>query len=280
MRYLVLPRLRIQRANALATPWLLGTCPLFAVAMLGHALGREWAVQPVAVGLIHHDAQLLAEEPLPLGYGGRSPQQFRAASFIDKSDYSSKSEHALALQPTASAHLELSVVLAFEDQTPSLSLVPETLRSKRVAGGLIISHEAPFFCESIEGPSGVVARVRQGFWVVDKSHALDPTNRLESLMDHVSPPAPAPSSIRATDAKPNRAWCAPAVLGYATLTTFEQREGVREDAPHAFAEPLVGLVEYISIRREEQPEQLFWKGQWMRPDVFALLPTTHQSTQV
>jgi len=78
---------------------------------------------------------------------------------------------------------------------------------------------------------------------------------------------------------PERKWLLPAVMGYATITPFAQRVGVREDVPHAFAEPLVGLVHYKSVRQVQEDDSLFWSGSWIRDDVFVVTshPISHFS---
>lgn len=267
MEYLVLPRIRVQRANAMATPWAVTLTPVFACSLFAHALGRDIGKQPMAVGLIHHDAQLLAEEFGKGGYG-LYPQQFRAATYIDSADYSSKNKYALSLQPTVSMNLELSLVLLFEDQ-PSLKKVNIALRQRRIAGGLIIDYDEPVTKDTLEG---AIRTLSGGFFVVDRSEELRTANgtsgkgRIETLLSLVNDP-PADGE--------KRRWLSPAVMGYAALTDFEIRGGVRDNRPHAFSEPLVGLIEYHSVAQhkklsghEQKESPCFWRSKWLGDDVF------------
>lgn len=277
MNYLIIPRIRVQRANALTTPWLISACPVFAATMLGHALGRDTGIFPTGVALVHHHADLLAESHLPKGYGNIFPQQYRAASLIDKADYVGQSV-SLSLQPTSSVDLEVSLVMAFAAGAPGPGQITSALRQRRLAGGLIVGHGKVVVCDSLYGEYGVCRALRTGFWTVDQSNKLDPADRLGSLLNLVYPPTPPhpDAELLATDraaSKPDKkAWLTPAVLGYAMLTAFEQREGVREGVPHAFAEPLVGLVEYRSSRHleEESSTNLFWSGQWHDQDAYVV----------
>lgn len=270
MRYLLIPHIEVQRANALATAWAITMTPVFACTLFAHALGRDIGIQPAAVAIIHHDAQFLAESDLPKGYGDY-PHQFRAATYIDDKDYSSKNKHALSLQPTASMHLEISLLLLFADTCPSLHQVKTALSQRRIAGGLITHHGKPSIYESFEAS---LKAIHHGFFVIDQSHELVSTDqgRLETLLSLVNDPTPEGESRR---------WLSPAVLGYATLTPFEARTNARENAPHAFAEPLVGLVAYQSIRQitaqglaATAQFPCFWRGHWPRNDVFI----THAAT--
>jgi CRISPR-associated protein Csy2 len=78
--------------------------------------------------------------------------------------------------------------------------------------------------------------------------------------------APAP-----TDATPpivaRMSWLAPAVLGYAMTTEPAHRAGVRGDHEHAFAEPLIGLVQFVSQRQHTGPVP-WWRHGWSADDVF------------
>jgi hypothetical protein len=61
----------------------------------------------------------------------------------------------------------------------------------------------------------------------------------------------------------------PTALGYLTITEFQNRKNVRGGLPHAFAEPLVGMVQYQALRRAGIP---IWKA--ANPDAQTFLVTT------
>lgn len=79
-----------------------------------------------------------------------------------------------------------------------------------------------------------------------------------------SAPAPAES---AAPALTRMSWLAPAVLGYAMTTEPAHRAGVRGDHEHAFAEPLIGLVQFVSQRQHAGPVP-WWRHGWSADDVF------------
>jgi len=289
MKYCIIPHLQIQRANALATPAFVYPATPFAATMMAHALGRKLGTQPLAIGILHYDAQLLAEE----FYGQVAPQQFRGSTFIDAKDYSSKNKHALSLQPTASMHLSLSLVLLFDDACPSASRVTEALQECRLAGGLIVSHQDIEIVSSFAASSeSVMSNLRYGFWLQDQSSLLteQAKGRAKSLFDYIGfqpkessqsneLPEDGPVVKKEVAHQTEPQWLLPAVMGYATITPFAQRVGVREDVPHAFAEPLVGLVHYKSVRQVQEDDSLFWSGSWIRDDVFVVTshPISHFS---
>ena len=71
---------------------------------------------------------------------------------------------------------------------------------------------------------------------------------------------------------PGTGWLAPAVLGYAATTAYARRVGVRADFLHAFAEPLVGLVQFVSVRQWRSRRQgvPWWRHGWIADDVFVV----------
>lgn len=72
------------------------------------------------------------------------------------------------------------------------------------------------------------------------------------------------------EAAPGGGWVIPATLGYASLTGFAARGGAREGKPHAYAEPLVGLVQYVTLRDWAERPLPLWHGHWPREDVFVV----------
>lgn len=66
----------------------------------------------------------------------------------------------------------------------------------------------------------------------------------------------------------SESWIVPTTLGYAPLTEFADRIGAREGCPHAYAEPLVGLVQYVSVNHYAEPAPPLWRHAWLPNDVF------------
>lgn len=262
MIYLYLPRIRVQAANAHATSWVINTTPMMAINMFGHNLGRKLEVFPTGVAVIHHDAQLLGESEGKGFYGKLRPQQRRGASFIDAEDYSDKNKHALSLQPTASCHLTVSLVLSFEEPF-DLEEVEEFLSTARIAGGQIISWDNPAVFH--DEPS-LRKALKLGYWIVERQDLLegqeDPLAAVIQTIGHKAEPVP-------EDALPNT-WITPTVLGYTTITGFQNRAGAREGYPHAFCESLVGLVQYVSVRKYGARPLPFWQHQWLNDEVFVI----------
>lgn len=277
MTYLLLPRLRIRAANALAGNAALSPAQVMACMLFGHNMGLGTGYRPSRMAILHHDAQLLGEYGSD-GFYDFHPQQRRGATFIDGVDYSSKNPHALSLQPTASCHLTLSLLFEVRG-SGGKDRVERFLRTARIAGGNIDGHgeiEAEDELDALHLP--------KGFWLIERSDLLQtdgsPADALitaigrkprkaetTAVRNPGDPPPPLPDS-----------WLAASVLGYAMTTPFETRAGVRQtddgETPlHAFCEPLLGLVQYVSTRDYGSRPIPFWEHTWLQDDVFVVRQT-------
>ena len=318
----VIPHIRVQGANLQTSGILLGGVPLMASTMFAHALARKLSVKDTGVIYIHHDRQDLGG----FAYGRFTPAQRRGSAFINKNDYSSKNPNALSLQPTASCHLHLSLVIRFDGRRrPRLADLQKLLMNSRFAGGQITSYgEAKWADDNEKTLKDVLGNtIKTGFVVLDRQDVLlayqqsQNLNRLQAFtrllaltkdgLNHAFGEHHGLSFLSATN------------LGYALLEDPKtDRTGVRQaytldndviETPHAYAEPLIGLVQYVSIRQllnfakvqpsddvdlseEEQepyqpqnpiaeplrqlsdnPQELFWQYQWQTHnggDVFLL----------
>jgi len=261
--------MRIQSANIQSTGWLLGGAPVVAAVLFAHALGRKHNFTVDGVVLIHHGRQLLGEEVNKVFH----PQQRRAAAYTftndPKRDYSSKNQQALSLQPTATGHLDITLVLSITGSC-SVEDVSETISTMKFAGGSItsvgkISTEDP----SEMSLTDICYEVRQkhggGFVVTERKDLLVvKAGASEGLVGQMRDALGTP--------KEGNTWIAPACLGYAFLSEATSRPGAREGYAHAVAEPLVGMIQYVSLRSPALEKQPFflWSARWVRSDVFVV----------
>jgi CRISPR-associated protein Csy2 len=277
MPYLLIPHLKVQAANIHSAGCLVGGAPIVAASLFSHALARELNNQDRGVVVIHHDRHDLGE----YAYGRFYPQQRRGAAFIGKNDYSSKNKHALSLQPTATAHLHLSLIIEF-DVLNQLEQVKAWLKHARFAGGQVTQFGELLlrddeWCAMDEAPHGfVLLDRRQWLHAHQQQHG---GNRLQALIHMLA---------HTDQARP---WLSAAVVGYAALEPTAWRGGVRENWPHAYAEPLIGLVQYVPLayflkhasadhQQTYQSGQIdvVWRRDWQsststlsQPDVFLML---------
>lgn len=277
--YVLLPRLEVRNANASATFWALSPEVVMATRQMAHALARrlDATEDEAGVAIVHHHVEMLGEK-LPKDRFFR-PQQRRGAVFINKADYPSGQGKSatLSMQPTASMHLRISVVLRFEaGAVLEQSDIEDFLRGGRLAGGQIIDH-GPI--ETFDSEAELRKRLKSGFLVFERSDLLQPAQDEQDLFDAMFRatarwPKPEGHSRANEGSADDTAWVVPATLGYAAITPFEHRDGARGGYPAAYVEPLVGLIQYRSIRQAADASLPFWD--YWRPDdtTFLIRQTT------
>jgi len=285
-RYVVIPRMRVQNANMQTNGVLLGGVPLFAANMFAHHLARQLGTQEEGIIYIHHDQQRLGGQ----AYGRFTPAQRRGAVFIGKKDYSSKNKYALSLQPTASCHLEFSLVIKFSSSRISPEKLTNILKRSRFAGGQIIEFlEITIHAEN--ELETALKKIKTGFAILDRQDLLieyqqrKQINRVQAFTQLLALKADA---LRTFFNDQNLSWISATNLGYALLEPLtDQRAGIRqaqdqETTAHAYAEPLTGIVQYFSLgeilRRNTEAEddswhnlqKLLWTYHWPQDDIFLL----------
>lgn len=285
-RYVVIPRMRVQNANMQTNGVLLGGVPLFAANMFAHHLARQLGTQEEGIIYIHHDQQHLGGQ----AYGRFTPAQRRGAVFIGKKDYSSKNKYALSLQPTASCHLEFSLVIKFSSSRISPEKLTNILKRSRFAGGQIIEF-LDITTHAENELETALKKIKTGFAILDRQDLLieyqqrKQISRVQAFTQLLALKADA---LRVFFNDQNLSWISATNLGYALLEPLtDQRAGIRqaqdqETTAHAYAEPLTGIVQYFSLgeilRKNTEAEddawhnlqKLLWTYHWPQDDIFLL----------
>lgn len=285
-RYVVIPRMRVQNANMQTNGVLLGGVPLFAANMFAHHLARQLGTQEEGIIYIHHDQQRLGGQ----AYGRFTPAQRRGAVFIGKKDYSSKNKYALSLQPTASCHLEFSLVIKFSSSRISPEKLTNILKGSRFAGGQIIEF-LDITTHAENELETALKKIKTGFAILDRQDLLieyqqrKQISRVQAFTQLLALKADA---LRVFFNDQNLSWISATNLGYALLEPLtDQRAGIRqaqdqETTAHAYAEPLTGIVQYFSLgdilRKNTEAEddawhnlqKLLWTYHWPQDDIFLL----------
>ncbi len=280
--YVVIPRLEVKNANAQPAWWMIGPPPITAYMGFAHALERHLGVRHNGIAIIHHDAQFPGE----FVSGTFRPAQFKAASFINEEDYNSHNPGSpiLSSQPTARCHLDCSLVLRFDEglSLDSASIAP-WLRGRRLAGGDILRHGDPVLLPYESDPEKVIRALKQTrrlLWsILDRKDLmvkgendkdpLDTLLRVTRRFKHDSgKKSVSEESQKFSSPEP---WLMPTTVGYAEISERKNRRQVRGNLPHAYAEPLVGLVQYKTLGRDTGLH--FWR--WSRPMPGVYLALAH-----
>ena len=294
--FIVIPYIKVQAANFQSSGLMMGGAPLIAAAMLSHNLARQLKTQDDGFYFIHHDMQRLGGE----AYGRFTPAQRRGAAFIGKTDYSSKNKYALSLQPTASCHLQFSLVIHFKKTAVSEKKISQILKRSKFAGGHILEFGQ---VKNFNDAQEALQQIRSGFLIRDRHDLLQSyqqayqVSRLQAFTQLLAHrPQAKNSDTPVLEHLPDEtlAWLSAATLGYALLEQpTAERSGIRhadaqEQTEHAYAEPLTGLIQYQSLNQilnetglqdsiypENYLDQLQWSHGWIQDDVFLLQQAQH-----
>ncbi|WP_313055861.1 type I-F CRISPR-associated protein Csy2 [Pseudomonas lopnurensis] len=283
---LVIPRLRVQNANAISSPLTHGLPSITAFLGLMWALERKTQaagldLQLNAVGVVVHRHQELITED-------RFVSAFRLTrNPIDKDGSTA------AIVEEGRIHLELSLIFAV--QSPSLTetdqtlpeQVRELLMSMRIAGGTLIQSSAPRsrqvpYCLSLPNDEAereqlfkrVRLRLLPGFALVERPDLLEQRHAALREIDPEASRLDAWLSLSrinwqydATEAKwwhdrQGRGWIVPIPVGYGALSGVQAPGTVvhaRDDrTPFRFVESLYSIGEWLSPHRLDNPRQLLW----------------------
>ncbi len=294
--FVLLPRIQVRGANALAGQLVVNAAPVMAVNLFAHNLGRHTGLFPTGVAILHHSADMLGEH-----FYQFQPQQRRGAVLIDKNDYPAGSQ-SLAMQPGANFHWQVSLLLCF-DEEPEQHRIERFMVGARLAGGQVLSMQ-PLRCS--QEPETLRPYLKSGYWLLERPDLMpDEATDGDFLTEWVAvlgrrasrrqplaaseAESPAEANLLADDTEVEEdgswtteaeqgaappplpeSWLLPTVLGYAAITDFAPRGGVRDGLPHAYGEALYGLVQYVSVRDFGSRSYPLWHMSWPQPDVFTV----------
>lgn len=287
MSFLLIPHLKVQSANALACGFIVNNTPIMAITQFVHHLVvRHLECEVLGVAIQHHHAehQALTE----LAYHAQ-PHQRRSALLINDQDYVGNGAKGptLSAQPTASCNLELSLLIEFEGLYDQEALT-RFLSRARLAGGQVIANHPPVTVDTEKDIQQYLGK--GGYWLIERPELIEEHNPLESAFKAMEQPPISTQEAEAlrlkhpeTHTRPlherTHAWVVPTVLGYAAITDFEEREGVRlssapnsnelQMTPHAYAEPLIGMVQYVPLRQWQEATP-YWRQHWLDSDTFVV----------
>ncbi|RCX24880.1 type I-F CRISPR-associated protein Csy2 [Thioalbus denitrificans] len=288
---LLLPRLRVQNANAISGPLSWGFPSPTAFTGFVHALERQFTSVLekgfAGVGIVCHDFEPQISQP-----AGKRTQVFRLTRNPVGKDGSTQ-----ALVEEGRTHMEVSLVIAVRDYLPArkgrefADDAMTVVHGMRIAGGSILpKREGRRFDaqwwpleEDLEGQRLLLRKFRRrllpGFALVERPDRLaerlselrerqPDACALDALLDltrlNFDPDMPdpeKPGELRwGIRRKPG--WLVPIPVGYAALSPLYAAEEVansRDDStPFRFVESLYSLGEWVSPHRLTDLNQLLW----------------------
>ena len=283
--FLVIPRLRVQSANAISSPLTHGFPSMTAFLGVMWALERQLSKAGLnlplnAVGVVCHDHQELVTD-------GGFVKTFRLTrNPVDKSGNTS------AIVEKKRIHLEISLVfgVSFHSSTfppEYMAKVADILNRMRIAGGTVHPPEKPWlkryqpFAVSCGEPAKLASLTRKllpGFTLVERDDLLDQrltalkatqpeATRLDAWLSlsrvnwHYQPEAENVKGEWQND-RAGQGWLVPIPVGYGALGEVYPAGTVANtrdpNTPFRFVESLYSIGQWVAPHRLTSIEQLLW----------------------
>jgi len=289
---LLLPRLRVQNANATSGPLSWGFPPPSAFLGFAHALERKLRddrdLTLDGVGIICHRFDPQTSRP-----AGRHHQVFRLSRNPIRAGYKKFEDKDAALVEEGRAHMEVSLLLQttgeLEDEPEDfLEDLMGTVHGMRLAGGSLIpaygdAHQPHWLPWGFDKKNNLrqfrrlCRRLLPGFTLVQRPDLLterlaemrqtDPdTTSLDALLDlcalHVEPETDEEGNIE-WQYRRAPGWLVPLPVGYGALSDIyapgEVANARDNTVPFRFVESLYSLGQWLSPHRIAHPDELMWR---------------------
>lgn len=280
---LVIPRLRVQNANAISSSLTHGFPSITAFLGLTWALERKLKEAGLelplnSIGVVCHDHQELVTDD---GF----VKTFRLTR--NPLDRTGKTA---AIVEEGRIHLEISLVFNTfieEDSAKwsenNLPLIMETLYSMRVAGGTLLLPEKPWLrryqpvMEPVENLAKICRKLLPGFALVERHDLLElryselqqqnpDSTKLDALLSlsrinwHYQQNEEGEGAWQHD--RTGLGWIVPIPVGYGALAGAQPAGNVPsardQVTPFRFVESLYSIGQWVAPHRLTRPEQLFW----------------------
>lgn len=288
-RLLILPRIKVQNANALSSPFTIGFPAMTAWLGAVHTLQRKLqqsgfsGIQFKSVGVISHQFDLQTHR----GSGDFVASIVGTANpsiFDDRYKkkygnlYLSKYDAPLA-RPSfieeARAHLTASLVIEYsgidaDAKDLVLPAISQLIHSQlKIAGGDILAFEQPYFTNT-ENPADtkkVLRKLMPGYVLLERRDLMTQAmqngqDALDALLDHLAihhTCTQEDEKVVWKSGRKEKGWLVPIAVGFQGISSKGKALNQRDaDTLHRFAEAIVTLGEFKMAHRIEDINTMQW----------------------
>lgn len=273
-RLLIIPRIQVQNANALSSPFAIGFPAMTAWLGAVHALQRKLQqagfqlIQFESVGVVSHQFDLQTHRHIGdyvtsiIGTGNPLDKDGNRPSFIEE----------------ARAHLTASLVIEYtgldaDDKDSALFQIVQLMHGAlKIAGGDILEFDKPYFTNT-ENPADtqkVLRKLMPGYVLLERRELMQAAMQngqdvLDALIDYLAIHHSSTQENEKIEWKSGRkvkGWLVPIAVGFQGISHIGQALNQRDaDTPHRFAEAVVTLGEFKMAHHIEDIEIILWRYQ-------------------
>lgn len=270
-RLLILPRISVQNANALSSPFTIGFPAMTAWLGAVHALQRKLQqagysdIELDSVGVISHQFYLQTH---------RGSGDF-VASIIGTGNPLDKDGNRPSFIEEARAHLTTSLVIGYSgldanEKDLALPVISQLLHGQlKIAGGDILSFDPPYFTntENTKDTQKMLRKLMPGYALIERRDLMQNAmqngqDALDALIDHLAihhACTQEEEKVLWKSGRKEKGWLVPIAVGFQGISPLGKALNQRdEDKPHCFAEAVVTLGEFKMVHHIEDIDTMQW----------------------
>lgn len=270
-RLLILPRINVQNANALSSPFTIGFPAMTAWLGAVHALQRKLQqigyadIQFESVGVISHQFDLQTH---------RGSGDF-VSSIIGTGNPLDKDGNRPSFIEEARAHLTASLVVEYsgisaDEKELILPVISELMHGQlKIAGGDILAFEKPYFTnsENTVDTKKILRKLMPGYVLLERQELMreameNGQDALDALLDHLAihhTCTQEDEKVVWQSSRKQKGWLVPIAVGFQGISPLGQALNQRDaDTPHRFAEAVVTLGEFKMAHHVESISTMLW----------------------
>ncbi|MCB0739225.1 MAG: type I-F CRISPR-associated protein Csy2 [Bacteroidetes bacterium] len=271
-RLLILPRINVQNANALSSPFTIGFPAMTAWLGAVHALQRQLqqagysTIQFESVGVVSHQFDLQTH---------RGSGDF-VSSIIGTGNPLDKDGNRPSFIEEARAHLTASLVIEFsgisaDDKEDVLPVISQLMHAQlKIAGGDILTFEKPYFVnsESASDTQKILRKLMPGYVLLERRELMreameNGQDALDALIDYLAihhSCTQEGEKVVWQSGRKQKGWLVPIAVGFQGISPLAQALNQRDaEAPHRFAESVVTLGEFKMVHHIDDLSIMQWR---------------------
>lgn len=276
MELLILPKIKIQNANALSSPYSIGfpgiTGFMGAAHMLERLIQNAFSnIKLKSVGIAVYDFNLKTFN----GHGDFEDKIITAANPLNKDG------ERPSFIPEAKCDLTVTMIieienLEYDDEEDFIQLVEENLLPRmRMAGGDILESEKPETLKVMDEKDArkLKRRLMPGFVIINRGDLVrkgvsEGMDAMDAIIDYLAIHYHCSSEEAKIQWKAERktnGWIIPISNGFYGVSEFIKcKEQRNYEHKHRFAEPVLTLGEFIMPFRLESIDEMLWEYRYIQ----------------
>lgn len=273
-KLLIIPRIKIQNANALSSPYTIGFPAITAWLGFMHALQRKLNKRNLedlkfdSIAVISHKFKLHTHK-------GSGSYDY---SIISTSNPLKKDGGRPSTIEEARCHLTVSLVIEYsdidQDEAEKMAeFVNRLLHQMKIASGDVLNFQQPFLRKiNLEQETRkLTAQLMPGFCLVEREDLMQSSNDKDSmdiLLDNLKSTSSCEKVIENDDEKiiwtkpirKEKGWIVPIATGFYGISDLTKVKHQRDTTTqHRFAESIVTLGEFVMPYRITNLDNMLWQ---------------------